>query len=198
VGRQLAIPVVPSILHRLRYAKHKTLGQSYEQIATEEKVSPKVIQHSVAMVETYRGLCDLAELEACQIAVVVSNYELERLALNRALQAVRRVRDEKTGKVLYTEQDHQTQLQAVNEMTQITESLNARRLARFLQQQQTTNVNIGIGGSVSGGQTYEDRLREIQRKRKELEAAPSVIDVQPEQPTPEPSPNWDKDSEESA
>jgi hypothetical protein len=161
--------IAPTEVHRLRFAKNKLLGMSVEQLAKDEGIEERYIRQSIEKVEAYRALNTLEELEASQVEVVLFNRDLEKLAIRGSLTAVTEVRDDK-GKILYKLPDHETRLKGVEVLAKITDNLIGAK-ARAVNSGSTTNVNILNAGN-SGGvgiATFEDRLREVKKKRAQLE-----------------------------
>jgi hypothetical protein len=167
VGNRLLL--APSEIHRVRYVKNKSLGMSTEQLAREEGISERFIKQSIAAVEAFKALTTLEELESSQVEVVLFNKDLEKLALRNALQAKTITRDDK-GKKVAEEPNHEIQLEAVKVIADITDNLVGSKY-KSVPTGSTTNVNIlnAPGGAGVGIATFEDRLREVKRKRGLLE-----------------------------
>lgn len=164
---------------------------STEQLAKEEGVDERYIQQSIAKVEAYRALNTLEELEASQVEVVLFNKDLEKLAIRGALQAVTEIRDDK-GKVIGKSPDHETRLKGVEVLAKITDNLIGAK-AKPTQANNQTNVNVfaGPGGGGVGIATFEDRLREVKKKRAQLEQNNPVIDIGGQEELEEVTPDWE-------
>ena len=191
MAKQLLL--APNEIHRVRYVKNKTLGMSTEQIAREEGIQEKYIKKSIADVEAFKALTTLEELESSQVEVVLFNKDLEKLALRNALQAKTVIYNEKTGKKISEEPNHEVQLEAVKVIADITDNLVGSKKG-FPAGGSTTNVNIlnAPGSAGVGIATFEDRLREVKRKRGLLEQNnPSSSDSDSEMETEEFTPDWE-------
>ena len=185
--------LAPNEIHRVRYVKNKTLGMSTEQIAREEGIQEKYIKKSIADVEAFKALTTLEELESSQVEVVLFNKDLEKLALRNALQAKTVIYNEKTGKKISEEPNHEIQLEAVKVIADITDNLVGSKKGLPVGGS-TTNVNIlnAPGSAGVGIATFEDRLREVKRKRGLLEQTnPSSSDSDSEIEAEEFTPDWE-------
>ena len=181
--------VSPNSLHRLRYVKNKVLGFSIEQIAKEEKVKEENILRSISLVESYYAMNTMEELRASQVEVVLFNAELEKAALCSALQAETKIFHEKTGKLISREPNYDVRLKGVEMLVEIGKNLITAD-ARSNAPSNNTQVNVNVaGGSTVGVATFEDRLREVRKKREALPAPPleNVIEAEIE----ELRPNWE-------
>lgn len=196
----MARPIIaPTDTHRLRFVKNKLLGMSTEQIAKEEGINEKYIKQSIAKVESYRALHTLDELEASQVEVILFNKDLQKIAIRNGLQATTQIilkekdAEGNENEKIVEVKDVGMQLRTVEVIAKMTDNLMGSR-ARSLPQQ-TTNVNIlnAGGGTGVGIATFEDRLREVKRKRGQLEQqalpAPRVDDSDIEEITPD----WEGD-----
>ena len=192
MARQLLL--APNEIHRLRYVKNKSLGMSTEQISREEGIQEKYIKQSIAAVEAFKALTTLEELESSQVEVVLFNKDLEKLALRNALQAKTVIYNEKTGKKVSEEPNHEIQLEAVKVIADITDNLVGSKYKGVPGGGSTTNVNIlnAPGSAGVGIATFEDRLREVKRKRGLLEQTnPSSSDSDSEIEAEEFTPDWE-------
>jgi hypothetical protein len=181
--------VSPNSLHRLRYVKNKVLGLSIEQIAKEEKVKEENILRSISLVESYYAMNTMEELRASQVEVVLFNAELEKAALCSALQAETKIFHEKTGKLISREPNYDVRLKGVEMLVEIGKNLITAD-ARSNAPSNNTQVNVNVaGGSTVGVATFEDRLREVRKKREALPTPPleNVIEAEIE----ELRPNWE-------
>jgi hypothetical protein len=185
--------LAPSEIHRVRYVKNKSLGMSTEQIAREEGISERFIKQSIASVEAFKALTTLEELESSQVEVVLFNKDLEKLALRNALQAKTVIYNEATGKKISEQPNHEIQLEAVKVIADITDNLVGSKKG-VPAGGSTTNVNIlnAPGSAGVGIATFEDRLREVKRKRGLLEQNnPSSSDSDSEIEAEEFTPDWE-------
>lgn len=158
----------PSLVHQMRYVKNKVLAMSTEQIAKEENVGVVSVQRSISQVEAYRALSTADETEISQTEIVLFNKDIEKLALRRALMAETVTED---GKRI---PDFDRQLHASEILTDKAKNVmdaNAKKVAAAATaaaaQGSGTNVNItnvNSSGSI-GIATFEDRLREVKKKR---------------------------------
>src|SRR5208337_106874 len=192
MARQLLL--APNEIHRLRYVKNKSLGMSTEQISREEGIQEKYIKQSIAAVEAFKALTTLEELESSQVEVVLFNKDLEKLALRNALQAKTVIYNEKTEKKVSEEPNHEIQLEAVKVIADITDNLVGSKYKGVPAGGSTTNVNIlnAPGSAGVGIATFEDRLREVKRKRGLLEQTnPSSSDSDSEIEAEEFTPDWE-------
>ena len=161
----------PSEVHRVRYAKNKNLGMSTEQLAREEGVDEKYIKKSIAMVEAFRAMVTLDDLEASQVEVVLFNKDLEKLAIHGALKASTTVFNNE-GEKISEEPNHEIRLEAVKVIKDITDSLiSSKNKGGGGGGGNNVNVNVlnASGGAGVGIATFEDRLHEVKRKRGLLE-----------------------------
>jgi aspartate ammonia-lyase len=134
---------------------------STEQLAREEGVDEKYIKKSIAMVEAFRAMVTLDDLEASQVEVVLFNKELEKLAIHGALKASTAIYNAE-GKKVSEEPNHEIRLDAVKVIKDITESLISSKNKGGGGGGNNVNVNVWIA-------TFEDRLHEVKRKRGLLE-----------------------------
>jgi hypothetical protein len=168
--------VAPEI-HRLRYTKHKVMGMSPEDISEEEGVSVEIVRRSIRRIELQNSFTSIDALESSQIGVILHHKELEKAAISGALQAEKKVyaeAGEHAGEVIAVEPDHEIRLQAVNALTRKSEaviSLHTKSGGISV----NTNIGVGVSNS-SSGITFEDKLREIQRKR-EMQQLPSGVET---------------------
>jgi hypothetical protein len=177
--------LAPSEIHRLRFAKNKILAMSTEQIAKEEGIGESCIKQSIARVEAYRALNTIEALEASQVEVILFNSEVQKRALRNGLMATT-VFTDKDGKVS-REPDYETQLQCLNIMERMTKNLLGSKPGGAPLPSSTTNVNIvnAAGGAGVGILTFEDRLREVKRKRALIDQGLPVSTEDEEEFTPD-------------
>lgn len=192
--------VGPTVVHKLRYAKHKIQGMSIEDIAKEEKVSEHTIRDSIFKVESYRAICNFNEVEAVESEILLSTKDLRKLALESALRAVRTIRNEK-GKLICQEPDHDTRMRAIEASVRSLEALARRYSTTKIQQ--NTQLNLGVGVSVAGKRvSFETLLQKVRESQKDSEeeimALPAVQAEQEEESPEEVSPNWDPVGDSSA
>lgn len=183
----------PSEVHRVRYAKNKILGMSTEQLAREEGIDEKYIKKSIAMVEAFRAMVTIEDLEASQVEVVLFNKDLEKIALRDALQAKTTIFSN-DGKKISEEPNHEIRLSAVKEIREITDSLIGSKNKGGGGGGNNVNVNVlnAPGGSGVGIATFEDRLREVKRKRGLLEQNnPSMSSEDEESDVEDFTPDWE-------
>lgn len=183
----------PTSLHHLRYVKNKILGVSTELIAKEEGVDEKYVLRSISQVEAYNAMNTMDDLRISQVEVVLFNAKLEKAALHSALQAETKILNDK-GKVIAREPNHEIRLKGVEMMTEISKNLIMAEARSNSPSGTNVQVNVGGMGTTVGIATFEDRLREVKKKRSELEqknppALPpqEPIDVEVE----EIRPNWE-------
>ena len=174
--------------------KNKSLGLSAEEIAKEEKVKPDAVRRSISDVEAYHALFNLKEMEAGQNEVLILNQRLETLAINSGLTAETIIRD-KDGKIIAREPDHELRLKSVQLMISLVEALESRNKGGG--GNQTVQVGISLPQATAGAQSFEDRLREISKKRSEeiSSGVPALIEARPQEPVTEFIPSWEEDRE---
>src|SRR5271154_25780 len=108
---------------------------STEALAREAGIQEKYIKQSIAMVETFKALNTMEELEASQVEVVVFNKEVEKIAIHEALKA------KKVDEAGEEVPDHEIRLLGFNKIVNFTEILMGWR-GRFFSAQNTPNENI--------------------------------------------------------
>lgn len=197
---RLIIPATPSPLNRLRYVKNKSLGMTVEEIAQAEGVGIAVVRKSISTVEAYHGLFTIKEMEAGQNEVIMLNQQLEALALQRGLTAETLIRD-KNGKVIDREPNHEVQQRSVELIVKLVEAVKSQKGSGS----QRMNVNLGVvaGGNTqaaAGAQSFEDRLRVIQKSRGELTVAtatPVATKTVDSEDVTDVTPNWTDEDEEA-
>ena len=171
--------VLYSAKDRYRYARFKA-GQSPEEIALQDKISIARVKASIRAVEIQNSLYGLDALEVSQSEIVMYNKERQKIAISEALVAEKKVYAEQgefVGEVIATEPDHETRLQAVGELRQIVAALGVRHSKGPSQ-----NINLNQSLTMNTGTlvTFEDRLREIKKRRDSGElASGETIDIQP-------------------
>jgi hypothetical protein len=189
--------ITPTSLHHLRYVRYKSLGLSIEDIAKEDKVDPSAIQRSITQVETYYAMNTMEDLRSSEIEVMLFNKELKKLAISSALQAEIRTYDATGTKLVHKDPDHLTRLKAVDALIEIGKNLISAeaRINQGPTNPTNVQVNVASGGTV-GVATFEDRLREVRKKRidqQEQKTLPAssepavVVDAEVE----EFRPNWE-------
>jgi hypothetical protein len=177
VGTRAYIEVSP--VHRNRYIRHEVLGLSIEDIATEDKVTPATVIKSIETVKIQKHYVGLESLEATESEIVVNLKDKKQRAIERALDAEKKVYVEsgsQAGEVLAVEPDYETQLKAVETITEITKAVLSRHAKG---NSQVVNVGVGVNNTFT---SFEDRLRDIKKKMEPENGLPpaSVIDIAPE------------------
>jgi hypothetical protein len=177
VGK-LALP--PFSRHRSRYIRHRRENVPIEEIAKSEGVGVAVIKKSILMMDAYYDLNTEEELKTATIELIRQVAPKEKKAIEEALEATRPIHDKETGEIIRIEPDHDVRIAAMVANTKRIEALLAKKGFG-------TQVNLGVGvnvsqsGGVTQGGTFENRLREIQKKRDEfLIAPPEPEEVEPE------------------
>lgn len=186
--------ISPNGIHHLRYVRNKVLGMSIEKIAEEDGVDEKYIKKSISQVEAYHAMNTMDDLKTSQVEVVLFNAEMEKLAIHNALQAEDKVYSPE-GELLDRRPNHEIQLAAVKVVKDIAESLlGSSAKVPLLPSTNTTQVNIMTGGSTGIGiATFEDRLREVKRKRTEQ----NILPASSSEETEEVRPDWEGPDESS-
>ena len=201
MGRYLQkVCVPPASIHSMRHAKNKVLGQSIEAIAKEEGVGEQTVRMSIARVEAYHAIYTVDELKTGEIEVVLFNHEVKKMALHEALTAENKIYSV-GGELVDKVPDHDTRLRAVEILAKVANNIMGTAI-KFLPNPSSSQVNVNVlaGGGSAGIviATFEDRLREVQKKRLErgqnnaLPASTEAIDVE------EVHPNWEDDDEGSS
>jgi hypothetical protein len=163
--------IAVSDLHRYRYARHKVMGLTIEEIAKEDGVKISTIESSVKIVAAQQSMYTMDALETSQIEVINFSKDLEKLALHDSLQAEIKVygnTPETQGEVVATEPDYDVRLRASAIITDKVKAIISRHVKGNTQ---NTQVNVGIVNNQPTGNTFEDRLRAVLSKR---ELPPSV------------------------
>lgn len=181
------IPV--GAVHRYRYARFKA-GVSLEEIARVDKVKPLTVDESIRMCKAQEQIFGIDALETHTIEIITSAKDLEKQALAEALTAESQVfghTDDTAGQVIASVPNHEARMRAFDSLTKRTTAIMARHVKG-----PTTNhnVNVGVGviSSHGGGATnFEERLREVTRRRQQLTAgenalpAGDILDVEAEE-----------------
>jgi hypothetical protein len=163
---------------------------SIDDIAKQDKVKPGTIEESLRCVEAQNQIFGVQSLENNTIEVISHLKDLEKQALEEALTAEKYVYSNNSanaGEVIAAEPDHDTRLRAVGQITEKTKSVMLRHAKGNTQ---NTHVNVGVGVGVSNGEStnFESRLRDLVKKRQQLQAASEnelpvggeILDVTPE------------------
>jgi hypothetical protein len=172
--------IAMSPIHRARYAKKTALGMSVEEISKEERVSIETVARSIRDVEVHNSMFGVESLEQSGIEVILAQKELEKNVLAEALTAEKIIYSEAEdtlGEILATEPDHDVRLRAFDAVTKRTAAV----LSRHSKGGVTVNTNVGVGVvDAANGLSYEERLREVLRRRDPVSdglPAGDVIDV---------------------
>lgn len=170
-----------SPVHRNRYIRHEILGMSLEDIAKEDNVGLGTVVRSIEVVKIQKHYVGLESLEASESEIVVNLKTMKQKAIERALEAERKVYVESgpdAGEVLTVEPDHEVQLRAVESITEISKAVLSRHAKG---NSQTVNVGVGVGVT-NNFTSFEDRLRDVKKRMETPENGlpPAVIDIAPE------------------
>jgi len=139
-----------------------------EDIAVQDHVSVDTVRTSIKAVEIRKQLCSIHEVETAEAQLLLDTIPLQQKALTEALVATQIVMGTK-GRVKEVP-DHTTRMRAVDVLTQKSASLRPQ-----MKIAPTTQVNVNTGNqTLVNGIAYEDRMRQIQEKRREIEA-PSAL-----------------------
>lgn len=174
----------------MRHARHKVLGMTVEEIAKQDRVGIRAVEESIRNVELYNSLNSLEALELGETEVILFNKEVEKVVLADALKAEKKVYaegGENAGEVIASEPDYDTRLKAVDSITKKAQAIFARHAKG---NSINTNVSVGVGITENNGMSFEDRLREVYKRRQDAQnslpvqngelPAGEVIDLVPE------------------
>jgi len=163
----------PAAIHLARYMKFKKLNKTPEEIAKEEAVSLYAVRRSIQVVEQHRALVNVDAALTEQAEVVLSTKESEKAALDEALKAKTEIVDGKGRKKLIP--DHDTRLRASEVITGKITAMQPRPGSQ-------TNVKVGVGvnnqaPTLSDYATFEDRLRAISERRRQMLGEPKTVEA---------------------
>lgn len=156
--------------HWSRFTRFKREGMALEEIAAQDNVKPDTIRSSIMTVEAYRSIYGLDQMNMAQMQTLIDVRELEKEAVISGLTATKLAMVDGKQKEV---PDHDARNATIHELTEKVKAMQPKVGPR-------TSVNVGVGISSPAAQaapgstfSYEDRLREINRKRaKELLPAP--------------------------
>jgi len=141
------------------------MGLGLEEIAKEDGVKLSTIERSIRDIETRNAMYSLDALETSQTEVVMFNKELEKTALHESLQAEKKVyatSGENVGEVIATEPDYDVRLHASEILTEKTKTIISRHVKGT---SVSTQVNLAMVNNQPSNNTFEDRLREVLKRR---------------------------------
>lgn len=164
---------------------------SVEDIAIADKVKPKAVEESVRMCKAQEQVYGIDALETHTIEIITSAKALEKQAISEALTAETQVfghTEDTAGEVIASVPNHEVRLRAIDSLTKRTTAIMARHVKG-----PTThhNVNVGVGvvaGHGGGSTNFEERLREVTRRRQLTTGANvlpvgDIVDVEAEEST---------------
>jgi len=165
-------------LHFSRYVRVKS-GLAVEDIAKRDGVSVETVQESIRWVEQYRARNTVDHANEATVAAILENKQNISSALTNGLTATYETQDKDGKKVSVP--DVSLQLQALDRVSDLLGTVQPKPARGGI------NVGVGVGvgmgirtkpGSSIQYMGFEDRLREVRRKRAEAAALPSPpVDV---------------------
>jgi hypothetical protein len=176
--------------HRYRFARFNA-GISVEEIAKTDKVKPTAIEESIRLCKAQEQIYGINALETHTIEIITSAKDLEKQAIAEALTAETQVfghTEDTAGEVIASVPNHEVRMRAMDTLTKRTSAIMARHVKG-----PTTNhnVNVGVGvvaGHGGGATNFEERLREVTRRRQLTTGANvlpvgDIVDVEAEEST---------------
>lgn len=163
-------------VHLARHYKHRSVGKPLDVIAKEDDVTQKTVRRSVMLIDRYNALVNVESMVRSEARLVMVTATLQEAAIKRALTANKIIRDS-DGKEIeeLTEPDHDIQIKAIAAVTDKSKAITPKGGG--------INLNVGVNNSNSGPAipatviTFEDRVREIQRRRDEQRQIPAASEV---------------------
>lgn len=158
--QQVNLTVSPK--HWSRFTRFKREGMALEEIAAQDNVKTDTVRSSIMTVEAYRSIYGLDQMNMAQMQTLIDVRELEKEAVVSGLMATKRIMVDGQQKDV---PDHEARNATIHELTEKVKAMQPKVGPR-------TSVNVGVGISSpavppppGSAFSYEDRLREINRKR---------------------------------
>lgn len=168
--------------HLMRYLKRKA-GQTPEEIAKSEKVSPRAVYDSIRKIEIHETKNSEGQLQLAVRDLIISSIPQAKETLHGLLTATEtiEVKDSNTGKTKRVEMpDKTTRLEAMRVVKSLVETTQPKGPAVAVQVNQT-NQTAQI--AAKGGETFEERMRRLRSSAAqhnllppEVAAVPKAID----------------------
>lgn len=159
--------VVQNPIHRRRWRFHRVDGLPIAKIAKDEGVDYATVKESIDLVDLYKDIHTIEEVNAAQSAVILANSKKEEEVLRDALDATMPVEvlDADGNKTTDWVPDRKTQLEAIDTITRKLHAIQPKAA-------HSTSVQVGVGiadaRQIPPG--FEERLREITSRRQEERA----------------------------
>jgi len=164
LAKEKVANVLEQGVHLARHYRHRSVGKPLDIIAKEDGVTEVTVRRSVMLIDRYNSLINTESMIRSEARIVMVTSTLQEEAIKSALTAKKIIRDQ-DGKEIkrLTEPDHEIQLKAVDVVTDKAKAATPKGPG--------INLNVGVNNSSPGPAipatviTFEDRVREIQRRR---------------------------------
>lgn len=164
--------------HLMRYLKRKA-GQTPEEIAAAEKVTPRAVYESIRKIEIHETKNSEGQLQLAVRDLIISSVPQAKETLHGLLTATEtiEVKDHKTGKMENVKmEDKTTRLEALRIVKSLVETTQPKGPAVAVQVNQT-NQTAQI--AAKGGETFEERMRRLRSSAKEHNLLPAEVSAVP-------------------
>lgn len=161
----LELGTYPSAISVSRYRRYKEDKLSLEDIAKADHAKVRTVKRSIQTVELYFQMYNLEALQAGEVSFLLANLRDKHRAVQRALHATKAVTvNGDSEEEVIQEEDHDTQLRAVNELNMLSGRLLHKRSPTVV-----VNTEVDNSSSVNAnmGSTFEDSLRALEVRMKE-------------------------------
>lgn len=152
----MPIPPKPSVKDRQRWYLWRS-EKPMEEIAAREKTDVANVRASIDRVESYRFLVSIEEVDLAYNAMALELVDDEKRVLKQAMKA-KTWRTANNGKEVPIV-DHKTRLSAIEIAREFTNTVRPKTPMTQV------NVQQNVANGMSGGMSFEQRLREIKARR---------------------------------